>query len=175
MVAAASLIQASHAVYYGFSTLDWRAAGLDGTTIGALWALGVVAEIALFALSGRLPAWISPTVLLAIGGPGRRCAGARWRSIRRCGCCRRCKACTDCRSARRTSAASAFSLPRRRPAAAATVQGVLAVVLGLVMAAAMAASGQLYAMFGTQAYGAMAVLGAAGGVIALLANRTRPA
>jgi MFS transporter, PPP family, 3-phenylpropionic acid transporter len=76
VLAAASLVQASHAVYYGFSTLDWRAAGLDGTTIGALWALGVVAEIALFALSGRLPAWISPTVLLAIGGQGRRCAGA---------------------------------------------------------------------------------------------------
>ena len=75
MVAAASLVQASHAVYYGFSTLDWRAAGLDGTTIGALWALGVVAEIALFALSGRLPAWIGPTVLLAIGGAG---ATLRW-------------------------------------------------------------------------------------------------
>jgi hypothetical protein len=50
---------------------------------------------------------------------------------------------------------------------------VLAVVLGLVMAAAMAASGQLYAMFGTQAYGAMAIIAAVGGVIALVANRTR--
>src|SRR5262249_30992901 len=54
IVAAASLIQASHAVYYGFSALDWRAAGLDGTAIAALWATGVVAEIVLFALSGRL-------------------------------------------------------------------------------------------------------------------------
>lgn len=42
---AASLIQASHAIYYGFSALDWRAAGLDGSAIGALWALAVVAEI----------------------------------------------------------------------------------------------------------------------------------
>src|SRR6185437_322629 len=54
VLAAASLIQASHAVYYSFSALAWRAAGLDGTTIAALWALGVVAEIVLFAMSGRL-------------------------------------------------------------------------------------------------------------------------
>ena len=30
-LAAASLIQASHAVYYGFSALQWRGMGLDGT------------------------------------------------------------------------------------------------------------------------------------------------
>ena len=55
-IAAASLVQASHAVYYGFSTLDWQATGYDGGVIGALWALGVMSEIALFALSARLPA-----------------------------------------------------------------------------------------------------------------------
>src|SRR5262245_25438892 len=37
VIAAASLIQASHAVYYGFSALQWSAAGLDGTLIAALW------------------------------------------------------------------------------------------------------------------------------------------
>ena len=49
-IAAASLVQASHAVYYGFATIDWQGASYDGSVIGALWALGVVAEIALFAL-----------------------------------------------------------------------------------------------------------------------------
>jgi PPP family 3-phenylpropionic acid transporter len=29
-IAAASLVQASHALYYGFSTIDWQAAGYDG-------------------------------------------------------------------------------------------------------------------------------------------------
>ena len=86
VLAAASLIQASHAVYYGFSALEWRGAGLDGTAIAALWALGVIAEIVLFAVSGRLPPFFQPTVLLmigarrrraALGGHGARSAGAR--------------------------------------------------------------------------------------------------
>ena len=42
IAAAGSLIQASHAVYYGFATLDWSAKGFGGATIGVLWALGVV-------------------------------------------------------------------------------------------------------------------------------------
>lgn len=48
----AALIQGSHAVYYGFSTLHWQAAGLSTGFIGLLWALGVLAEIVLF-LTGR--------------------------------------------------------------------------------------------------------------------------
>jgi len=78
VLAAASLIQASHAVYYGFSALEWRAAGLDGTTIAALWALGVIAEIILFALSGRLPPLFQPTVLLMVGALG---ATLRWTAM----------------------------------------------------------------------------------------------
>jgi MFS transporter, PPP family, 3-phenylpropionic acid transporter len=47
-----ALIQGSHALYYGFATLHWQAAGLSPGTIGLLWAEGVVAEVALF-LWGR--------------------------------------------------------------------------------------------------------------------------
>jgi PPP family 3-phenylpropionic acid transporter len=46
------LVQGSHAFYYAFGTLHWQAAGLGEGLIGALWATGVVAEIALF-LWGR--------------------------------------------------------------------------------------------------------------------------
>jgi len=67
-VLAAGLIQASHAVYYGFATLHWRAAGLGESMIGWLWAEGVVAEIVLFALAGHLPAWVRPPVLLVAAG-----------------------------------------------------------------------------------------------------------
>ena len=64
----ASLIQASHAVYYGFSTLHWRANGLDKVTIGGLWAEGVVAEIILFAIAGKYIDRIGPIIFLTIGG-----------------------------------------------------------------------------------------------------------
>jgi hypothetical protein len=70
VLAAASLIQASHAVFYGFSAVQWHAAGLDGTVIAALWALGVAAEIVLFALQARLPPFFEPTVLLMVGAAG---------------------------------------------------------------------------------------------------------
>src|SRR2546421_4577620 len=70
---AASLVQASHAVYYGFSTLAWTASGLSGLAVGSLWALGVVAEIVLFAVSGRLR--LRPASLLGIGAAG---AAVRW-------------------------------------------------------------------------------------------------
>ena len=45
---ATALIQGSHAAYYAFAPLHWRAAGIGDTTIGLLVAEGIVAEIALF-------------------------------------------------------------------------------------------------------------------------------
>ena len=66
-LAAASLVQAGHAAYYGFATLAWRAAGIDDQVIGLLWAEGVLAEIILFAFGGALAARLGPARLLAIG------------------------------------------------------------------------------------------------------------
>jgi PPP family 3-phenylpropionic acid transporter len=74
-VAAAGLIQASHAAYYGFATLHWRAAGHDELVIGALWAGGVVAEVLLFAAAGALLRRLEPTRLLALAGA---LTAARW-------------------------------------------------------------------------------------------------
>lgn len=68
-IAAAALIQASHAAIYAFGSLAWAAHGVSAPWIGALWAIGVAAEIALFAGLARLPAgWRSPFRLLALGG-----------------------------------------------------------------------------------------------------------
>ena len=66
IILAAALIQGSHAAYYTFSSITWQAAGLSGLTISALWALGVLAEIVVFALSPRFT--LSPMVLVVIGG-----------------------------------------------------------------------------------------------------------
>ena len=46
--------------------------------IGALWGVGVAAEVVLFAVSGRLPPSLRPTALLIIGGIG---ALVRWTAM----------------------------------------------------------------------------------------------
>jgi PPP family 3-phenylpropionic acid transporter len=67
-IGAAGLIQVSHAVYYGFATLHWRAAGYGETTIGWLWAEAVVAEVLLFWWAGALLRRLDPVRLLAVAG-----------------------------------------------------------------------------------------------------------
>lgn len=65
-IAVCGLIQASHAVYYAFGTLHWLSVGYSETTIGLLWAEGVVAEIALFAVSNRIIRRMGPERLLLL-------------------------------------------------------------------------------------------------------------
>lgn len=67
-LASASLIQSSHAVYYGFATLFWRSMGHSDTVIGWLWAEGVAAEVILFLFGGALLARLGPVWLLATAG-----------------------------------------------------------------------------------------------------------
>ncbi len=68
LVFAAGLIQVSHALYYGFASLHWRAAGLSETVIGWLWAEGVIAEVLLFALASSVLRRLDPIRLLALAG-----------------------------------------------------------------------------------------------------------
>ncbi|MGI9522656.1 MAG: MFS transporter [Hyphomicrobiaceae bacterium] len=65
---AAGLIQGSHAVYYSFSALHWEAQGITESWIGLLWALGVAAEIVLFACSGWMLAVFGAIGMLVLGG-----------------------------------------------------------------------------------------------------------
>ncbi|MCI9881212.1 MULTISPECIES: MFS transporter [Methylobacterium] len=68
-IAAAALIQSSHAAIYAFGSIHWSTHGIATSWIGTLWAIGVASEILLFARIGRLPArWRNPFVLLGIGG-----------------------------------------------------------------------------------------------------------
>lgn len=48
------LIQLSHGVYYAFYTIQLTDLGYEKTTIAALWALGVIAEIGIFLWMGQL-------------------------------------------------------------------------------------------------------------------------
>ena len=46
--------QAAHAMFYTFGTLHWASQGLSADWSGALWAIGVIAEILLFSFSATL-------------------------------------------------------------------------------------------------------------------------
>ena len=63
----ASLIQSTHAVYYAFGTLNWQRHGYSSNVIGILWAIGVVAEIILFAVSGRVVARVGAVRMMSFG------------------------------------------------------------------------------------------------------------
>jgi PPP family 3-phenylpropionic acid transporter len=73
IIISAALIQGSHAAYYTFASIAWQNAGLGGLTIAGLWAVGVIAEIGVFAVSPRLT--VSPARLVFIAALS---AGARW-------------------------------------------------------------------------------------------------
>jgi PPP family 3-phenylpropionic acid transporter len=167
----ASLIQASHAVYYGFSVLDWRAKGLDATSIGALWGLAVIAEIALFAISPRFPRRIGSLGLLGVGAFG---AVLRWgvMSLNPPLVLLPMLQLLHAFSFGATHLGSMQLLARRAPARQfATAQGDFATGLAMVMAGSMALSGVLYTDLGDRAYAAMALAAASGGILLLLARR----
>jgi PPP family 3-phenylpropionic acid transporter len=66
---AASIGQASHAVYYVYGTLGWIGQGIGPGVIGLLWAIGVVAEILLMLGPGRrLVGRIGPARAVALAG-----------------------------------------------------------------------------------------------------------
>jgi len=173
VVLAAGLIQASHATYYGFSVLAWRAQGYDGMTIAALWGLGVAAEIVLFALQARLPPFLTPAMLLMIGAAG---GAVRWTAMAFDAPMLLLPLLQLLHGATFGAShlgAQMYMLRNVPPGQGATAQGYLAITLGLMMAATTAASGLLYAAYGEASYGAMALAAIAGGVCAFIAHRPR--
>ncbi len=70
-----TLINASHAMLYGFSAIYWSDLGYSGTTIGILWALSVVGEVALFQFATRLIGRVPVRTIILIGG---LVAAIRW-------------------------------------------------------------------------------------------------
>jgi MFS transporter, PPP family, 3-phenylpropionic acid transporter len=168
IVVAASLVQASHAVMYGFVSLQWSAKGLDGTMIGALWAIGVVAEILLFAVSGRLIAKFGAVEMILLGSLG---AIVRWTTMA-----------FDppvallpvlqCLHGLSFGAThlGAMHVLSRLAARGATAQGDFAAFQGITFAAAMGMSGMLVERFGSYAYLAMS-LAAGLGFLTAIAGR----
>jgi PPP family 3-phenylpropionic acid transporter len=169
---AASLIQGSHSLLYAFGSLHWRAQGFSGGTIGALWSVSVIVEIALFAVSGRVIARAGAARLMTLAGLA---AVFRWGFLA-----------VDpplwATALLQTLHAMSFgathlaaihflthAVPEDR---AATAQGLYAAVAaGLVMGTVTVACGPLYRLLGGEAYGVMAVLALAGTGAAFLLNQ----
>lgn len=165
---AAAAIQSAHAVYYGFGTLNWLHAGLGETTIGMLWAEGVLAEIVLFAVGGGFARRLGPARLLMIAG----LAGVvRWTAT---------AVTADIRVLLLVQLLHAFTFgaahlaainfisARVAPELSASAQSLYAVVVaGLALGGASFLAGALYQSYGGLAYLAAAVscgIGAAAAV-----------
>jgi PPP family 3-phenylpropionic acid transporter len=165
---AAALIQGSHALLYAFGSLHWRAQGYSGATIGTLWSIGVVAEVALFAVSGRVMAYVGCTRLMILAGGS---AVVRWAVLAldpplwATGLSQILHA----MSFGATHLAAIHFLTHAVPEdRAATAQGLYsAMVAGLVMGSLTLVCGPLYTALGGKAFGVMALLAVIGAMAAI--------
>jgi MFS transporter, PPP family, 3-phenylpropionic acid transporter len=60
-------IHGAHATFYTFGALHWQAQGLSAAWVGTLWAIGVIAEVLLFAFSAPVVRRFSPVTLIVAG------------------------------------------------------------------------------------------------------------
>jgi PPP family 3-phenylpropionic acid transporter len=77
-MAAAGLGQASHGFIYAFGSVHWDSLGYGKLAIGGLWAVGVLAEVVMFAFSNRIHRRIGSVHLIAAGAA---CGLLRWLAI----------------------------------------------------------------------------------------------
>jgi PPP family 3-phenylpropionic acid transporter len=173
-LAAAALIQASHAVYYGFATLHWQSEGIDADIIGMLWAEGVVAEIILFIYAGKLVDRLGPVLFLGLAA----IAGIiRWSVL---------GSTSELTALIAVQGFHAFTFGAAHVAVmhfiarevaaeyTATAQSLYSsFAVGTSMAAAMMAAGWLYDRYEGTAFFAMAALALVGGLM-LTGLRVRP-
>ncbi len=170
-IAAAALIQSSHAEIYSLATIHWRAKGLSPDVISAAWAIGVACESLLFVVTARylrtdagaiafflagaagaMLRWIAmsfdpaPLLVVALQAMHGLSFGA-----------------TTCGS---VLLLGSLASPTHR----ARMQGWLASASSLSLAAATFACGRLTVSFGERTYLVMAALAGAGACLALLAG-----
>lgn len=172
---ATSAVQSSHAVYYAFGTLHWRGLGHSEAVIGWLWAEGVIAEILLFAFGGAATARLGPARLLVLAGLA---ALVRWagtavaETVPVLALLQVLHGMTFGAAHLAAMQYIAKAVPIDRSATAQALYGALATGMGTALA--MMLAGAAYAGLGAGAYHAMAALGLAGAVFALLlASRDR--
>ncbi len=171
---ATGAVQAAHAVLYTFGTLHWRALGLSTAWCGTLWAVGIVAEVGLFAHSRAVVARVGAVELIVLGAAA---ALLRWLAM---GFDPPLALLVGLQVLHALTYGAAHLgaihfMARAVPEVqAGTAQALYASVTGgIAMGGAMLAAGPLYANFGGRAYWAMAALAAVALAASLALQRTR--
>jgi PPP family 3-phenylpropionic acid transporter len=167
--------QAAHAMFYTFGTLHWASQGLSAGWSGALWALGVIAEIAVFSFSAGLVRRFGAAELIVVAGGA---AAVRWLAM---GFDPPLAVLLALQTLHGLTFGAAhvgaihFMAQIVPDGQTGTSQALYASVTGgIAMGAAMLASGPLYATYAGRAYWAMAVIAAIGLTGSLFARTLRP-
>lgn len=171
----AGLIQASHALLYGFASLHWQRSGHSGMVIGALVATGVLAEVVLFWFSAAVMARLGAVrlmMLAAVAGVVRWTGMAFDPPLMALFMLQGLHGLTF--GAAHLGAVT--YIRTRTPARlAATGQALYsAISMGLFMTVAMWASGQLYAVHGARAWLAMAAMMLMASLLGFVLRRFSP-
>lgn len=169
IIGSSALIQGSHAAYYVFSSITWQNAGFGGFAIAALWSIGVVAEIVVFAISPRFT--LSPQVLVLIGaasGVLRWVITAQEPRIEVLAVVQLMHGLTFGITQVGTVALIVRSVPHH---VIASAQGYMVATQGATTSLTMICSGLIYAWAGEGVYYAMAVMAFAGGLVMAFARK----
>ncbi|MFL5147987.1 MAG: MFS transporter [Microvirga sp.] len=173
VIGAAACTQASHAALYAFGSIHWRDLGFSSATIGWLWAIGVVAEILVFAGLGKSVGRGTAAFGLILAGAGtaalRFAALAADPGLPAIFVLQMLHGLSFGATHLGTMAALALLAPE---AARGRAQGVMSAAQALAMAAGTVASGRIFRAAGPAVFLAMVPLAAAGLLFGLLAMRS---
>lgn len=173
VIISASLITATHAVFYSFGTIHWEKLGFSGGEIGLLWASGVVAEIGMFAISGRALRKVAPERLILFGAIAAivrwslfPLATNLWTSL----ALQMLHALTFAAVYAGMQLAVARDVPEEMTASA---QGIWQTGSGLALALATVLAGPLYGHLGAAAFPVMTIAGVVAVVVLMLPKGRR--
>jgi PPP family 3-phenylpropionic acid transporter len=171
---AAGATQAAHATFYAFGTLHWAGQGLSPGWMGALWSIGVVAEIAVFVFAAAIARRLGAGEMVAVAASA---AVLRWLAM---GFDPPLPALIALQALHGLTFGAAHAgaihfMAQTVPASqTGTSQALYAsVTSGIAMGGAMLAAGPLYATYAGRAYWAMAGLAAVGLAASLVLLRVR--
>ena len=171
IVVSTALIQASHGVFYGFGSIHWANLGFSGGELGALWAIGVIAEIAMLRFSGRFRRFGAEAFIIA-GAVG---AIVRWSLFPFVTHFAPSMLLQTLHGLTFAATFVGMQMGIARDVGeeqTASAQGLCLIAAGLAMAVTTLFAGTLYAHLGGDAFALMSVFGVVGLIVAVLSRRS---